>query len=185
MKGKMFLLAAVMVMSLGLVGTPASWANELTFQNVTFGINEVNSNTFSLSITNALNATGDWAGIASLSDFHLRDLGTVSGLTLTGWSVTDLQLNANGCGGGASGGFCFSKSPALPLTNSLTFNINYTGGTLNLTAPHLMVRFLDGEGNKQGSLLSQNISAPEPSSVMLLGAALAGVGIWRRKTIQV
>jgi hypothetical protein len=185
MKGKMFLLAAVMVMSLGVVGTPASFANSLTFQNVTFGINAVDSNNFSVSITNALNATGDWAGIASLADFSLKNIGTVSGVSLTGWSVSSLELNANGCGGGDSGGFCFSKSPALPLTNNLTFNINYTSGTLDLTAPHLKVRFLDGNGEKQGSLLSQTVGAPEPSSLMLLGAAFAAVGVWRRKALQV
>lgn len=184
MKGKMVLVVAVMVLSMGLVVAPASYANSLTFQGVTFGINAVDSNTFSLSIANALNATGDWAGITSLSDFHLRDLGTVSNLTLTGWTVTDLQLNAGGCTGGASGGFCFSKSPALPLSNNIVFNIDYTG-TLNLTAPHLMVRFLDANGEKQGSLLSQTVGAPEPSSLMLLGAAFAAVGIWRRKALQV
>ena len=185
MKGKVVLLVAVMVLSLGLVGTPASWANSLTFQNVTFEINSVNANTFSLSINNALNATGDWAGAVSLSNFSLKDIGTISGVSLTGWSVSSLELNAGGCEGGSSGGSCFSKSPALPLTNSLTFNINYTGGTLDLTAPHLKVRFLDAEGNKQGSLLSQTVPAPEPSSLMLLGGVLAGVGIWRRKAIQI
>ena len=183
MKGKMVLLVAVMALSLGLVGTPASWANTLTFQNVTFGLVDNGGGSLTFTIANALNATGDWAGIQSLSDFHLRDLGSVSNLTLTGWSVTDNQLNANGCAGGASGGFCFTKSPALPLTNSHTFNINYSG-TLNLTAPHLMVRFLDANGNKQGSLLSATVPAPEPSSLMLLGAAFAAVGVWRRKALQ-
>ena len=69
-------------------------------------------------------------------NFSLKNIGTVSGVSLTGWWVSSLELNASGCAGGSSGGFCFSKSPALPLTNSLTFNINYTGGTLDLTAPH-------------------------------------------------
>ena len=184
MKGKMVLLVAMMVLSLGLVGTPASYANSLTFQNVTFGINAVDSNNFTVSINNALNATGDWTGITSLANFSLKDIGTISGVTLTGWSVTSLELNANGCAGGDSGGFCFSKSPALPLTNNLTFNINYTSGTLDLTAPHLKVRFFDANGEKQGSLLSQTVPAPEPSSLMLLGAAFAAVGIWRRRALQ-
>jgi hypothetical protein len=40
--------------------------------------------------------------------------------------------------------------------------------------PHLKVRFVDGDGNKVGSLLSANV--PEPSVLLLMGAGLAGLG---------
>ena len=60
-------LVALVVLAISVAMAPASWANSLTYQNVTFDINSVNTNTFSLSITNALNATGDWAPAVSLS----------------------------------------------------------------------------------------------------------------------
>ena len=60
MKGKMVLAVAAMVMSVGLVGTPATWANSLTFQSVTFGLVDNGGGSLTFSITNALNATGDW-----------------------------------------------------------------------------------------------------------------------------
>jgi len=76
MKGKMVLLIAVMVLSLGLVGTPASWANSLTFQNVTFDLSLSGSNLL-LRVTNALNATGSWLGrsrVASAGETRRRRL---------------------------------------------------------------------------------------------------------------
>jgi hypothetical protein len=55
-----------------------------------------------------------------------------------------------------------------------------------MTAPHLKILFGGADqGDGHGSLLSQNLTVPEPSSLMLLGAAFVGLGIWRRKVIQV
>jgi hypothetical protein len=179
----MRLKTALSAVALSLVLTPAAWANSLTFQGTTFGINPVDSNTFAFSITNALDATGDWAPATSLANFSFKNIGTVSGLTLTGvtgWSTSGLELNANGCAGGGSGGFCFTSSPATPLTNSLNFHIDYTG-TLDLTAPHLKVRFLNAAGEKQGSLLSQTVpaSVPLPGTSLLFGVGMTLLAGWR------
>ena len=95
MKGKMVLLVAVMVLSLGLVGTPASWANELTYQNVTFGLVDNGSGSLTFTINNALSANGDWAGIDTLSSFSLKNIGGTN-MTLGGWDVSSNELNAGG-----------------------------------------------------------------------------------------
>jgi len=80
------------------------------------------------------------------------------------------------------------------LSNDFTLTVTKGSGAFNLTipdqfgvpGPHLKVFFGGADqGDGHGSLLSATVPAPEPSSLMLLGAAFAGMGIWRRKAIQI
>ena len=51
-----FFIGAVML-ALGLGTVPASWANSLTFQDVTFNVTQEDSDTLVLNIVNALSTT--------------------------------------------------------------------------------------------------------------------------------
>src|SRR5262245_37302354 len=134
MKRKMILLLGIMVVALGLVGSPASWAASLTFQGVTFTTADVDSNTFSLTMTGLQSASGDWNSISGITAFGIKDIGTGGGtLSLTNWTVTNEELNASqadGCGtGGSAGAYCFTHDGgtlSFGGLNTLTFNIDYT-----------------------------------------------------------
>lgn len=173
-------IAAAVAMA-GCLAAPAM-ANQLTFQNVTFAINSVDSNTFNLTITNALNANGDWKGIEGLASFEIKTIGAVSNLDLTGWTDVSKALSANGCASGNSTGGCFTHDGgAQALSNNMSFNIDYTG-TLDLSAPHLKVLFTGADqGNGHGNLLSQTVPVPEPSTYALMLAGLGIVGFMGRR----
>jgi hypothetical protein len=194
---KTFLAGAlVALLAVGAQAAPTFYLQE---QGVLFGFNQIDSDTFTLRIKGALDATGNWTSATALDNLGFKDLGfdpTGGTLTPGNWVWSPNELNANGCAGGDNGGVCFDAAPAFALTNDMTFTIDLTGGALNLgesLTPHLKLRFVDAAGNKVGDLLSQTMTylppgspdpfsfVPEPTSVALAGLGLFAVALTRRK----
>lgn len=175
-------------LGLGLLVTGANAANALTYQGVTFESRAVDADTLEFSILNATHATDDWTGISFLKAFELKNLGSnvISASVVSGpgtSSVTTsngLSGSALGCNTGGTNGACFSFLSPLALTDSMVWRIDFTAsGTLNFSAPHPKVQFLDkfNSARKQGSLFSQTLpvsAVPEPESYAML---LAGLGL--------
>ena len=66
------------------VASSCASANTLTFQNVTFSTTDLGGGELQLTIDNALNANGNWAGITYLQAFSLSNVGTFTGASLSG-----------------------------------------------------------------------------------------------------
>jgi hypothetical protein len=171
-----------------------AWANTLTYQGVTFTTTVLNNNELQLTITNAQSATGNWAGVNYLEAFAIGNVGSVTGATLQTPGLTGLAYgsgglsngSSTGCNGNGAGFACFTAGGApLSLSNSMTFDIAFTG-TPNFSSPSLKIDFWTDSSQNQstGSLLSASIpvsATPLPGALGLMGLGLAGIAAALRK----
>lgn len=157
------------------LGSVTANAGTLTFQGVTFTTTTVDSNTFTLQIQGALDATGDWANITHLWLLGIKNVGSVSltggdieGTAADTWTNEELNASGNDCGPGSPpAASCFAFNPVFALTNDFTLTISLTGtGTFDFSAVHVKVAFLCGAntvGDPCGNLLSQDITSSSSS----------------------
>lgn len=195
---KKHLLGALV--ALASVAAMAAPTFSTTEQGVGFTFNQTDSNSFTLRIEHALDATGDWAPATQLNAVAFKNLGfdPTGGSGAPGdFGFSPLELNANGCSGGDSGGACFTAATPYSLTNDMLFTFDLLGGVLDMgefDPVHLKIQFLNDAGRKQGTLLSRDLTwvppegdpdprsnVPEPASLALVGLGLAAAAFTRRR----
>jgi len=102
MKRKMLLLVGIMVLVLGLVGAPASWADFFS-QGVTFSAS-LSGGDLVINMTGT--GDGNWTGINDLSAFQIDDFGTASGTFTVVSSNGSFTLDGAGLNAGLGGAGC-------------------------------------------------------------------------------
>ncbi len=117
------------------------------------------------------------------------------------WTLSNKELNANGCEGGTNSSFCADAGESNPYTFNKgdTLNLAFRFSTSAILSPsmHLKYQFLEKQSNgswtKEGDLGSFTIyrdglipgnenNVPEPATYALLGGSLIGLALLKRRS---
>ena len=73
--------------------------------------------------------------------------------------------------------FLFQQESRIAVDEQFDLQYQLYRGDSRFDGAPLKVRFLNAEGGKQGSLLSQTVGVPGTGIIAVLGGALTGIGI--------
>ena len=152
--------------------TMTAHAGVLTLDGVTF-TSSWSGNVLTLEI-DAARRSGGWSGATGLAALAIKGVGTYSSVSVSGgpggtdaWKLSTSELKASGCSGtsnGAAGSRMCFYGQQIALADDMVFKFTFAGASVATNEPHVKVEFVNAQGTKVGSLLSQVLPASTAST---------------------
>jgi hypothetical protein len=152
--------------------TMTAHAGVLTLDGVTF-TSSWSGNVLTLEI-DAAKRSGGWSGATGLAAVAIKGVGSYSSVSVSGgpggtdaWKLSTSELKASGCSGSSNGAagsrMCF-YGQQIALADDMVFKFTFAGASVATNEPHVKVEFVNAQGTKVGSLLSQVLPASTAST---------------------